>query len=630
MTTESRGSSAEFAIEAGIGQGPAPPPPSGRSLAETQPEAELPGLLGRGLVADRARVQRLMLVRVVVVTALFGVVTLLRPLEGPGVGPTRALYPVIVGAYALSLLYGLAFRRLQNLRRFTYVQFVLDALCIALLTLATGGAESSFSILYVFNILGAGILLFARGGLVVATVDTVFYLATVVAELTGLFTPVGAGSVGALLGSPVASVEGYSRVALHIVSFYLLAFLAGSLAQTQADTGRALAATEHSLLRLRDMHGRILQNIDVGIITIDRKSAVTSFNRAAEDILRHRAQAVLGQGLDDVLSGLSGVVSSVTDPSASLPPGGIRERWATRRDGKRVYLRIAASPLRTAEGVIDGLILVFEDRTKLLMMEEQLQRDERLAAVGRLAAGIAHEIRNPLASIRGSVQVLRQGPSVSSDDDELLGIVEREAERLGHLVSDFLTMAREEKPNFSLGRVSPLVRETLSLLQSRGITQQVRVEQDLHYDPTFRFDDARLRQVLWNLVNNAVQSMPSGGTLRVTTARVTAEDLGELQEREPGWMSAPEGARRPGEGAVRLDVRDTGAGIPDEALSRVFDPFYTTRSGGTGLGLAIVRRIVQGHGGVVTVESALGRGTCFSLWLPAAAEDSSGSMPKVG
>jgi two-component system sensor histidine kinase PilS (NtrC family) len=265
----------------------------------------------------------------------------------------------------------------------------------------------------------------------------------------------------------------------------------------------------------------------------------------------------------------------------------------------------------------------------MLLMEEQLEREERLAAVGRLSAAIAHEIRNPLASITGSVQVLRSDLELSNEDDELLGIVEREANRLGHLVSDFLHLTREESPELSSGKLGLLIRETTALLDRKAKDQGITVELATDYDPVILLDGARMRQVLWNLVNNAFQAMTGGGTLRLRTERVTRDDLGREALTDISatgeWAAATGGGEKPGwvhlgpgEGALRLVVEDSGPGIPDEDLTRVFDPFYTTRSGGTGLGLAIVARIVQAHRGIITVQSQRGEGTAFAIWLPVA------------
>lgn len=575
-----------------------------------------------------ARLKRLMFIRIFVVTALFVLALVMESQGRVSAEPATIIYPLIIAAYSFSALYAVVVRRMPSLEFFTYLQFAVDAFCIGLVVLFTGAEQSTFTLLFVFNILGAGYLLLVPGGVVVATLDAVVYMGCLMLAWSGTAPQID--SLGHVRGAPwdASSAEAlstYFTVGFHLLSFYLLAVLAGSLARKQAETGRALAQTADSLLRLRDMHGRIVQNIEVGLVTIDGEARITSFNRAAEVITRHEAGDVLGKHVGEVLPGVERRVSSVLEESGTAAHGHTFERWATRKDRKRVYLRTSLSAMRSTSGEVEGYILVFEDRTRLLLMEERLQREERLAAVGRLSAAIAHEIRNPLSSITGSVQVLRATGEMKEEDAELLGLVEREAERLNDLVTDFLSLAREEAPQLSMGRLGPLLRDTVALLNGRG-GETLEVELDLAYDPELMVDGARMRQVFWNLFNNASVAMPGGGRLSVRSERITPDHLGLITSgggdsgywefNEVGAAATDEGVFAPGVDALKLTVTDEGEGIPDESLARIFDPFYTTRSGGTGLGLAIVQRIVQSHSGVISVRSHVGSGTTFAIWLP--------------
>lgn len=602
------------------------------------------------------RLQWLMFVRVLVVSVLFGVLVFLRLQQQESIQPITTLYPVVIAAYASSLLYGLVANRMPNLEFFSYLQFGVDAACIGLVVIFTGGQDSVFTWLFVFNVFGGGYLLLLRGGLVVASLDSIVYLACLLAVHQGWvpqLDPLGRPLAIDVGGSPLEILRAYSTVGFHIVSFYLIAFLSGSLASKQAETGRALARASISLSRLQDIHGRIIQNIDAGLLTIGPDARVTSFNRAAETITLCTAETVLGQPVASVL----GDVDALLSAHETTPRPGERalEKWITRSDGRRVYLRIAVSELRTTLGRVDGHILVFEDRTRLLLMQERLEREERLAAVGRLSAGIAHEIRNPLASINGSVQVLRSALAVEEEDDELFGIIEAECERLDNLVSDFLSLTREERLRLVPQQLGSLIKDTLQLLDARGVLEGIEVSSEIRFDPVLEVDAQRMAQVLWNLLNNACQSMSgSGGRLRValerahdtdleasgdvrietspddslgqtylarsTTDEIDAESEVSVEVMRP-TDDPGDSLRRPpgrwGDGEVlRLVVADTGPGVPEDAISRIFDPFYTTRSGGTGLGLAIVQRIVQAHRGVITVQTRRGRGTRFAIWLP--------------
>lgn len=600
----------------------APAEPAARALLDLRAE-ERDVLL--------ARLQRLMFVRIFVVTLLF--VAALSAEAGGRVSaePATDLYPLIIAAYSFSALYAVVVRRMRSLEFFTYLQFAVDALCIGLVVLFTGAEESPFTLLFVFNILGAGYLLLVPGGLVVASMDMVVFMVCLVLAWTGVAPQVdesGQLRPPPWAGGSAEALSTYFVVGFYLVSFHLLGVLAGSLSRKQAETGRALARTADSLLRLRDMHGRIVQNIDVGLVTIDREARITSFNRAAEEITRYEGGEVLGQPLSTVLAGVERRFKPGDDGEPVPVHGHTFERWATRKDGKRVFLRTSVSGMRSTSGEIEGYILVFEDRTRILLMEEQLEREERLAAVGRLSAAIAHEIRNPLSSITGSVQVLRAGVELDEEDAQLLALVEREAGRLNDLVSDFLSLAREEKPRLLPGHLGPLIRETVTLLERRE-AEALDVEVDLAYDPEVMVDGARMRQVFWNLFNNASSAMPGGGRISIKSERITPEHLGLIASgqadsgywefNEVGAAANSGGVFGPGVDAIRLTFSDEGEGIPDDTLARIFDPFYTTRSGGTGLGLAIVQRIVQSHGGVISVRSKVDVGTTFAIWLPVGA-----------
>ncbi|MCO4768834.1 MAG: PAS domain S-box protein [Deltaproteobacteria bacterium] len=594
--------------------------------ASAAEEFKAPQVGERELLA--ARLQRLMFVRIFIVTALFALSMLLEAEGNPSAQPATNLYPIIIAAYAFSGIYAFAAKRTKSLELFTYLQFAVDALCIGLVVLFTGAEESAFILLFVFNVLGAGYLLLVPGGLIVASLDAFVYALCLVLAWNGVAPQMD--SAGFVRPPPwqagsAEALSTYFTVGFHFLGFHLLGMLAGSLSRKQTETGQALARASDSLLRLRDMHGRIVQNIDVGLVTIDGDSRITSFNRAAEEITRHEGGDVLGQEIGAVMPGVERRVRKVLDGTSLPVHGHTFERWATRKDGKRVFLRTSLSAMRAMSGEVEGYILVFEDRTRLLLMEERLQREERLAAVGRLSAAIAHEIRNPLSSITGSVQVLRAGAGLQEEDAELLGLVQREAARLNDLVTDFLALARDEVPKLQPGQLGLLLRETVALLERR-VEGQLKVDLELEYDPEILLDGARMRQVFWNLFNNASLAMPAGGTIRVKSERITPEHLGLIatgqgdsgywEFNEVGAAATEEGIFDHGVDAIRLTVTDQGEGIPDESLASIFDPFYTTRSGGTGLGLAIVQRIVQSHGGVISVRSKVGQGTTFAIWLP--------------
>jgi two-component system sensor histidine kinase PilS (NtrC family) len=277
--------------------------------------------------------------------------------------------------------------------------------------------------------------------------------------------------------------------------------------------------------------------------------------------------------------------------------------------GAEMHLGIAGSVLRSAEGEPAGHVVIFQDVTKVVEMEAELRRQERLAAVGALSAHLAHEIRNPLAAISGSIQILAGSLGDARDDEtpRLLDIAVREADRLNQLITDFLQYARPAPGRFGPVPVGAVAAEVLKMFESvcpAGVRVVLEAPPALHA----LADEGQLRQLLWNLFLNAVQAMPEGGRLTVSAAEV------------PPQAPAAGGRKAPDEGArwVEISVADAALKIPEDVLDRIFDPFFTTKQDGTGLGLATVHRIVESGGGHLTVESAVGRGTTFRVRLPRA------------
>jgi two-component system sensor histidine kinase PilS (NtrC family) len=278
-------------------------------------------------------------------------------------------------------------------------------------------------------------------------------------------------------------------------------------------------------------------------------------------------------------------------------------RWETcfqRKDGASLILGFSISPLKDSNDREMGNILIFQDLTRLREMEEHLKRADRLAAIGKMAAGIAHEIRNPLASISGSIEILKDEVGNSPQNQQLMGIVLREVNRLNSLIADFLLFARPISPGKEKIHLHRLLEEILQMFtHSPDFTPQIRLETQFHGDLYIQGDPHQIRQVFWNLFINAAQAMPEGGTLRVDLRRNSS----------PAPLTE---GRLYGEVAVC----DSGTGIGEEEMGKIFDPFFTTKERGTGLGLSIVHSIVESYGGKITVQSKVGQGTTFKILLP--------------
>jgi two-component system sensor histidine kinase PilS (NtrC family) len=340
------------------------------------------------------------------------------------------------------------------------------------------------------------------------------------------------------------------------------------------------------------------------LLTTDAQDRVTSFNPEAERITGLGAEGALGLDLEAVLAGIGRVLPDMEGV------GGMRTRMPFRnRRGEELHLGVGAYALREEDGGSDGRVVIFQDVTAVVRMERELRRSERLAAAGQLSASIAHEIRNPLAAISGSIQVLQARTGEEEGESaRLMEIVVREVDRLDHLITDFLLFARPGPLQLEVVSVGDVVSEVVEMFEAAGY-EGVVLEVDLAPELAVRADPGQLRQLLWNLVLNAAQAMPDGGRLRIegrTRAAQGEDSEGRMdEERKPHW--------------AEIVVMDQGTGIPAEALEHIFDPFFTTKREGSGLGLPTVHRIVEDHGGAVRVErSPAGWSTRIRVRLPRA------------
>ena len=534
--------------------------------------------LGRFVLADppqphalRTRLVWLTVFRTVAVSLSLVAVAVrlfLQPLEEPS-GVDMLSFAVIGLVYLFTLVYGLMLRGGWADRMAAVAQVVGDLLVASVLVFLTGVGDSPFTFLYLLAVIGASILLDGRGALVCAGASAFSYaLLLVSVKLGWLESPWGSG---ALSHSRIVFL-----VASNLLALVLIAVLAGYLTRQLSATGGELSARQADLKKLDTLQRQILACMPSGLITCDAHGQVTFVNRAGGVIL----------GLEEMLpSGLH---------VESLLPGALARELPTRRRELSVQTRGGARTLGLSvsglEGTGDeGTLIVFQDLTELRRIEEDLRRADRLAALGTLAAQLAHEIRNPLAAMRGSAQLLVQEPGADSTSARLVDILLRESDRLSKLVEDFLRFARPPPPLKRELDLAVLVEETVDMLCVDPLAEGVRVERELA--PVRGPVDAdQLRQVLINLLRNAFQAVGTGGTVRVTLRQEA--------------------------GLGQLGIWDSAGSIPLPLLSRIFEPFFSTREGGSGLGLSTAHSLVRAHGGTLQVTSSPREGTQFLIQLP--------------
>jgi two-component system sensor histidine kinase PilS (NtrC family) len=495
----------------------------------------------------------------------------------------QGFYGAVVVAFLATLVYWPFHGRVRRLQRFAAVNIATDLALVSALVLFSGGGESVFIVLYVAVIAYAALLL-PRGGAIASALAAV-------AVYGGVLLADGKGLASGTAGEPWGLL--FARWVLHGGALLLVSALATRLVGELERAGAALSQRTSDLAQLQNLHERTVESLMSGLLTTDPQDRITSFNLEAERITGLDRAAARGLDMEEVLPGLRALIESA-GPSGLDRRSRARMRYVDGQGGER-HLGIGAYTLRGAGEEAPGRVVIFQDVTDVVQMERELRRSERLAAVGALSASIAHEIRNPLAAISGSVQLLQRGlRELGEEPRRLMGIVEREIERLDRLIADFLVFARPGPLRAERVSLARVVDETLDAFEAAR-PAGVRLERALDPSLAVHADPAQLRQLLWNLVINACQAMPQGGRLRVATAAPE----GPAAQGGPS-AGRTEALEKPA--VAEIAVMDQGVGIADDVLERVFDPFFTTKPDGSGLGLAIVHRVVSEHGGSVRIE----------------------------
>lgn len=553
-----------------------------------------------------ARLKWLMSLRLVLATFSLGTAALIQITAGKPYLDSYllSLYLLIGIIYCLSLCYAFVIRKAENLQTFAYIQLFLDILLISGLVKVTGGVTSDFTLFYYLSIIAAGIILYRNGSMVLASAATLFYAMVCALEYFGMVDGVPAGAVRE--AAPLLF-----SVVMRVTAFYLVALLSGFLSEQVRQSRAALRMKESDYHRLEALHKNIIQSINSGLLTIDREMNITFFNRAAEALTGYSVSQVQGRMIGEVFPGLlqAAAGADATNGSGDDVPRARFEITFRRNDGRQVYLGFSKSALKDGDREQPGEVYTFQDVTRLKEMEDQVKIMDRLAAVGRLASGMAHEIRNPLASMSGSIQILGQSLQLDDDNKRLMDIVLRETNRLDQLLTDFVLFTHPDQRKKKQIELNTVIMDTIELFLSNADHGSITVDTDLNGSIMLEADPNQIKQVLWNLFVNAHQAMDIGGTLSIRTTKIPAAELKGMSQPLPAGPHA--------RSWVQLTVADTGCGIDEDDADKVFDPFFTTKPRGSGLGLAIVYSIIESYKGQVSLKSQKDRGTAFTILLPA-------------
>jgi len=529
----------------------------------------------------------LIAVRVVVITTLL-MAALIIQYTVKEILPINYLYTIAAVTYGLTLFYIVVANFIRSRKINLAVQIAGDLIVETLLVYFTGGLDSPFSFLYLVSIITASMLLFRRGGLFTASGAVMLYGG--LADLM-YYRVIAMPESSWIVPTLWTSSRLYINMATNFAGYYATALLTSYLSEKLQKTFEELDVNRQHLAALRALNQNVVESIPSGLITLSREGVVSFINPAGCQILRTDPHAVIGHHISELQFFAPPDWESVCDTLATEQVVR-REKDDISVGEENRSLGYAVTPLNTLEGVASGYTLIFQDLTDMKKMEAELRLKDRMAAVGELSAGIAHEIRNPLAAIAGSVQVLKKSNALSPPEQRLMTIILKESERLNKSIADFLRFVKPQEKRTTEFDIAASLSETLDLLaNSPELRSDHHIERRISPASFIVSGDAdQIRQVFWNLARNAVQAMPNGGALRVST-EATAD-------------------------TYRIRFSDSGRGMAEADQRRLFQPFRTNFPTGTGLGMAISYRIVQEHGGQIDVASWPGMGTTITVSLP--------------
>jgi two-component system, NtrC family, sensor histidine kinase PilS len=512
-------------------------------------------------------------VRILILTFLLGIQLAIVELTPTRV-PLRLFLSTMLLWYVVSLLFIILISFWQEHRLQAALQVLADLIMVSLVVHETGGWDSSLNVLYPLVIIVAGILLPRVWSYLVAALAFILYGAVLELNYYGMIKS---------YGNTHPELKALQAIIfVNLFAFLAVAFLAGQLAGKLRQARVQLKNASGALEDLQILHENIIQSVSSGLITTGLDGRITLVNSAAQKLLERPASQLLGHP----------VASLFLDPLPNTESQSHSEvRFDSNASFRRTF-RVQVAALNVPDRGLLGYVYALDDLTELRRLEREVRMQDRLAAVGRLAAAIAHEIRNPLTSIAGSVSMLSGVPDLSDEHRHLLDIVTRESQRLNGIITDFLAYSRGKQYRFAKTDLIPLLEDTLTLMRNRMAAENTGVSIESKFSVREAWvlaDGDRVKQVFWNIGENAIRAMPTGGVLLVG-----------IERTGPDWQ---------------VSFADSGKGMTPQQTEKIFEPFQSSFEGGTGLGLAVVYQIMQAHEGKVWARSRPGQGTTFILRL---------------
>ncbi len=541
------------------------------------------------LLGDRrelvSRLKWFMLARLILISLLLGISPFVFRL-----GATPFFF-VIGFIYCVSVIYSLLLKTPIPLNIQAYVQFFVDSAILTLILSFTGGVDSNFVLIYVLTIIFASLIIGGRAGVILAISCSAMYGAIGVLQCVGVLPEDLSRSVPLSIDPFYIGLMILVRATIFCIIGYFGDYLANSLYQHRLE-----------LDDLKKINERILVQIRSGLITTDAEGKIIFVNPVAEEILGYKKGEMMGKSWHCFLG---------------RPVEDIDDRWLAeearsftrceikviRKDGKEIPIGFTVSSLVDKEGDALGLLILFRDLTSVYHMEERMRRADRLSAAGAILASVAHEVRTPLASIRGAVEMLKEDVPLQGGNARLMDVILKESDRLNRIVRDFLSYGDARSETRTREEINKLLDEVISLVkEKRKPLPEMRITRDYGDGPIYaRMEAYKIKQVCINILDNALDAVRAGGSVSVALERA---------EKQAG-----------GDATARIRFSDTGEGMSAERMAHLFEPFYSTKESGTGIGLFLAERIVRNHGGQLEAESREGGGTVFTVTLPCEPED---------
>jgi len=494
--------------------------------------------------------------------------------------PFLSLFNTLVLVLTFLFLILLLFAR--NRQSQLFLQIGTDLILTTVLVLLSRGGESPFVSLYLLVIIYCSLALGRNGGVVGAALSTILYAGAVTVNNLSAATP----------DSYAIDPRQAFLIAIHALGFWAVAFLGTCLHNRLRAMEYELKEKIDSLKQLQKINEHIVSSIRSGLITTDLDGRIAVFNNAAEELMARKSRDCIGKPINLITGDDFWIQIRSTELLKSAKPMR-NESWVPLPEGGKRFLGFSVSPLMDQRQSLLGYIFSFQDLTEILKLEEEVRLKDKMAAIGRMAAGIAHEIRNPLAAMRGSVEILGSHSTLPEVDERLLDILIRESDRLNKFVEDFLNFARPQQYNKHSIDLVPILRDSVTLLRN---SPEIREKHSvvLHIEEQnikIHGSSDQLNQVFWNLAQNAIRAMSNGGELKIR-------------------------ARKDKEGWGLIEFEDTGVGMSPEEQEMLFQPFNSEFNGGLGLGLSIIFQIIEDHKGKVAFDSEKDRGTRVRISFP--------------